>query len=157
MMQSDDQNVATSPVHCVKKEMATTSDFCIVTEGTEDVQSKLPEVIRRVRFHEDVVPRSINIRNDEDIDNKCSMDTLQPCNSTFTSRHVPEFDDEGSLDTLDGIDSANDHDQSMSLSDLLLYAVEAISDVDEERRQHFRWSCAPRTKTTPTLESVTPR
>lgn len=161
MMQSDDQNgglieVATSLVTGAHKQMATSSDFCIVREGTEDKQLKAPELIRRVRFLEDVVPRSNNIRHDAVCDKSRSLDTpTKPCKSKFTSKHVPDFDDEGSLDTLDGIDSsANDNDESLSLSDLLLFAAEAMADVDEERRQHFRWSCAPRTKTTPTLESV---
>jgi hypothetical protein len=164
IMQSDVQNggladTSLPVVPSASKQTATTSDFCIIGGGTVDIQSKIPELIRRVRFLEDVVPRSSNItQHDEDNCKSRSLDTLKPPNSTFPSTQVPDFDDEGSIDTLDGIDSANDNnDDSLSLSDLLLYAAEAKADVDEERRQHFLWSCAPRTKKTETLESVTPR
>jgi hypothetical protein len=159
IMPLDDQNgglVATSPASGATEQLANTSDVRSVRDGTDNTHSKASGVIRRVRFLEKVVPRSNSIRHDADCEESRRLDAVQPCKSTVTSKEAPVFDDEGSLDTLNGIESANDVDESMSLSDLLLFAAEAAADVDEERRQHFLWSCAPRTKQT-SLESVAPR
>ena len=133
------------------------------SEGATALQSKVPAVTRRVRFLEDVMLHSNDItRHDGDFDKNCTYGLLKSNSSTFTSFKkgaIMDFDDDASLDDALNDDivenTTNEIEDSMSFSAVMSFAAEAATaDVGEERRQHFRWACAPRTKKTATGEAV---
>ena len=160
LIEIEDQNegIAPSSLSVVpeKSKQKSTADCCGTTTGshneTKSLQSKVPAVTRRVRFLEEVMVPF----NNNDLNINRSDGLLQSNASRGTVfKNCMDFDDDASLDSLDDGDNgiANEIEDSMSLSAIFFSAAEA-ADVEEERRQHIRWACAPRTNKSAKGESM---